>query len=243
MRARKRQAKQGCVEVRRLTKASIVSSGPSSTMQAGSLQDAFSEATATLDAVRAVPLAPIANQAAPHGFNYVQAETELDTLRAAVRAAASRSSTLKQQPRVPHGHALEPARKPSERIKPRSLGNAKPQLAAPATALLPADPVMTAHADSVHLMDHAAFRMAIVLDVAERIRTAAVRPWPTILPPGPKQAARPAPCYSTAEGADVDNSTAQDTPRSSTQLLQVRRIWKACYSIMVGIDHTSASGN
>ena len=184
-------------------------------MELSSLQAAFSEAKSAVDAVRTFPR-PSSPAALQH-FDYAQADMELTDMRRAVPSVVMHTNSSQRQPRVARSPPSGPRRAAAQRAKPRS-NEAAPELAPPAAAL-PADPVMTAHAESVHLMDHAAFRRAIAFDVAERVRTAPLRPAPTILPQGTQQAAQPAPQSTIAHGREAGGSSGQDEMGSSDAVL------------------------
>jgi hypothetical protein len=160
---------------------------------------------AGLDSIRRWP--NVQRQAALPPLDYRGANKVLRTVRLALPASASAASPRKRQ------RVSQLAARPAsvQRLLRRGKPSDSPIQAAQQSAALPADPVMSAHAASVHLFDLRGFRCAIARDVHERIRTASVRPLPTILPPRPRQAARPAPS-SPSVGAD---STAQQDAQSS----------------------------
>ncbi len=198
------------------SKVDIVGSGggepAAQLVELSSLQAAFSEARSAVDAVRTFPRPP--SPAALQHFDYAQADMELANLRRAVPSVVMHTHNSHRQPRVARPPLSGPRRAAAQRAKPRS-DEEVPEPAAPAAPALPADPVLTAHAESVHLMDHAAFRRAIAFDVAERARTAPLRPMPIILPQGPQQAAQPARHSMIADGREADGGSGQHRLGSS----------------------------
>ena len=154
-------------------------------MEASVLHAAFNEIMAELNAVRAWPTLQL--PAAPPPFDYRAGSTPLDTLRLALPADTTAISSKKRQ-RVSQLVAFPTPRRRAEQTQ---AATPDPARALTASAALPADPVMSAHAASANQFDLAAFRRAVACDVRERIRTAPMRPMPTILAPGPQQAARP----------------------------------------------------
>ena len=189
-------------------------------MELSGLQAAFSEAKFALDAIRASPRPP--SPAALQHFDYAQADIALTKLRRTLPSDVFDRNVSPRQPRAarrPISAAL--VRTAKQRTRPRSDEEAPGPAAIPA-APLPADPFMSAHAASVPLMDLAAFRMAVASDVAERIRTAPLRPTPTILPPGPQQAARPAPRSSAPDGGTAGGSSGRPGLGSSAAVVDAR---------------------
>ena len=156
-------------------------------MEASGLQAAFSEATAGLDAVRTLPAMLLPAPLPP--FDYRGAARVLSTVRLAPPSGASADNPSRRQrvsPLVTRTARTQLLAEPAKSTL-RGLTHA-----ASRPAPLPADPVMSAHAASVDQFDLATFRRALAEDVRERIRTAPIRPLPTIRPPGPRQASRPA---------------------------------------------------
>ena len=207
----KMYGQQGYVEGEQLL---ATGSASAARMEAGSVQAAFCEAMAGLDLIRTWPT--VQWEAALPPVDYRGANKLLKTLRLLLPVSASAASPRKRQ-RVPQ-LAARPARmqRPAERAKP-SRG---PLQSAIPPATLPADPVMSAHAASVHLFDLAGFRCAIARDVCERIRTAPLRPLPTILPPGPRHAARPAPVSASVT---ADSGAQQGSQSSAATAQPLRR--------------------